>query len=77
MFKKLLASMLMLLLVVTGLAGCSKPQGSDQSGDTAVPPVQEQMANPANSSTSDEQMPVNPKAADRTQRPNSADITPA
>ncbi|MGB9087054.1 MAG: hypothetical protein WCB98_01590 [Candidatus Aquirickettsiella gammari] len=77
MFKKFLASMSMLLLVVSGLAGCSKPQGSDQSGDTVVPPVQEQMANPANSSTSDEQMPVNPQAAEPAQTPPSADTTPA
>jgi hypothetical protein len=78
MYKKFLASMSMLLLVLTALTGCSKPQqGSDQSSDTAVPPVQEQMANPANSSTSDEPMPVNPQAAEPTQTPPSADTTPA
>ncbi len=76
MFKKFLASMSM-LLAVTALSGCSKPQGSDQSADTAIPPVQEQMANPANSSTSDEQMPVNPQVAEPTQTPPSADTTPA
>ena len=35
------------------------------------------MANPANSSTSDEQMPVNPQAAEPAQTPPSADTTPA
>lgn len=76
MYKKFLTSMSM-LLVVTALAGCSKPEGSDQSGDTAVPPVQEQMANPANSSPSDEPMPVNPPAAEPTQTPPSADTSKA
>jgi hypothetical protein len=76
MCKKFLTSMSMLLLV-TALAGCSKPQSSDQSSDTAVAPIQEQMANPANSSTSDEQMPASPAAVEPTQTPPSADTSKA
>lgn len=73
MYKKFLVSM----LLTAALVGCNH-QPSDKQGeqsDTAVP-VQDQMANPANSSGSDEQMPLNPQAIEPTQTPPS-EATPA
>ena len=74
MYKKFLVSM----LLTAALVGCNH-QPSDKQGDqsdTAMP-VQDQMANPANSSSSDDQqMPVNPQAVEPTQIPPS-DTTPA
>lgn len=75
MYKKFLVSM----LLAAALAGCNH-QPSDKQGDqsdTAIP-VQDQMANPVNSSGSDEQMPVNPQTTEPTQIPPSDPIpTPA
>lgn len=73
MYKKFLVSM----LLTAALVGCNH-QPSDKQGDqsdTAMP-VQDQMANPVNSSSSTEQMPVNPSAVEPTQTPPS-DTTPA
>lgn len=72
MYKKFLVSM----LLTAALVGCNH-QPSDKQGDqsdTAMP-VQDQMANPANASGSDEQIPVNPQAVEPTQTP--PDATPA
>src|ERR1044072_8806842 len=79
MYKKFLVSM----LLTAALVGCNH-QPSDKQGDqsdTAIP-VQDQMANPANSSTSsDEQVPVNPQAVEPTETPPSdtttTPVTPA
>jgi cytoskeletal protein RodZ len=73
MYKKFLVSM----LLTAALVGCNH-QPSDKQGDqsdTAMP-VQDQMANPANASGSDEQIPVNPQAVEPTQTPPDA-TTPA
>lgn len=75
MYKKFLASMSMLLMV-SALAGCSKPQDSESSSDAAVPAIQEQMASPADSSASDESMPVDPQAMEPAQTAPSADTAP-
>jgi cytoskeletal protein RodZ len=73
MYKKFLVSM----LLTAALVGCNH-QPSDKQGDqsdTAMP-VQDQMANPANSSGSDAPMSVSPQAVEPTQTPPS-DVTPA
>jgi hypothetical protein len=69
MYKKFLVSM----LLMSALVGCNH-QASDNQGeqsDTAMPPVQDQMANPANSSQSDDAMPVSPQAVEPNQTPPS------
>ncbi|MEN9450826.1 MAG: hypothetical protein RJA83_1444 [Pseudomonadota bacterium] len=73
MYKKFLVSM----LLTAALVGCNH-QPSDKQGDQsdAAMPVQDQMANPANSTGSDQQIPVNPSAVEPTQTPPS-DTTPA
>lgn len=66
MYKKFLVSM----LLTAALVGCNHQPSDTQAGDqsdTVMPPVQDQMANPANSDTG--QMPVNPSAAEPTQTP--------
>lgn len=75
MYKKFLVSM----LLTVALVGCNhQPSDKGDQSDTAIP-VQDQMANPANSSSSDDQMPVNPQAVEPTQTPPSdtAPATPA
>lgn len=75
MYKKFLVSM----LLTAALVGCNH-QPSDKQGaqsDTALP-VQDQMANPANSSSSDEQpMSMSPQAVEPGQTPPSDTTTPA
>lgn len=75
MYKKFLVSM----LLTAALVGCNQ-QPSDKQGDqsdTAMP-VQDQMANPANSSSSDEQpMSVSPQAVEPSQTPPNDATTPA
>jgi hypothetical protein len=73
MYKKFLVSM----LLTAALVGCNH-QPSDKQGDQTdtTMPAQDQMANPANSSSSDEQIPVSPQAVEPSQIPPS-DTTPS
>lgn len=74
MYKKFLVSM----LLTAALVGCNH-RPSDKQGDQAdtAMPVQEQTANPVNSSgTDDGQMPVNPSAVEPAQTPPNDNTTP-
>lgn len=73
MYKKFLVSM----LLTAALVGCNHQPSDKQEDQTdTTMPVQDQMVNPVNSSSSDEPIPVSPQAVEPNQIPPS-DATPS